>query len=57
MSMSSLLSKIGGALAVTGFVLATLFSLGTTATASTTTCVDALLPPGHYCGDGHPWHN
>jgi hypothetical protein len=57
MSMSSLLSKIGGALAVTGFVLATLFAVGTTATASTTTCVDALLPPGHYCADGHPWHN
>ncbi|HYQ67816.1 hypothetical protein [Actinophytocola sp.] len=57
MSMSSLLSKIGGALAMTGVVVATLFAMGATASASTTTCVDALLPPGHYCADGHPWHN
>jgi hypothetical protein len=57
MFMSSLLSKIGGALAMIGIVVGTLFAVGTTATASTTTCVDALLPPGHYCGDGHLWHN
>lgn len=57
MFMSRMLSKIGGAFAVTGVVVAALFSLGSAATATTTTCVDALLPAGHYCGDGHPWHN
>jgi hypothetical protein len=57
MFLTSMLSKIGGTLAVLGVVVTALFALDSSATATTTTCVDALLPAGHYCGDGHPWHN
>jgi hypothetical protein len=56
MSLSRMLSKIGGTVAVMGVVFATLFGVGSAA-AATTTCVASQLPAGCYCGDGHPWHN
>jgi hypothetical protein len=56
MFLSNMLSGVVRAVAMAGVVVATLFAVGSAATA-TTTCLDSQLPVGHFCGDGHPWHN
>lgn len=56
MFFSNKLAGVVRAIAMTGVVVATMFAVGSAATAATT-CVDAQLPAGHFCGDGHPWHN
>lgn len=52
MSLSSLLSTFGTAVVALCLAATTLLVTGPTATAD---C--GPLPVGHYCGDGHPWHN
>jgi hypothetical protein len=56
MPLSNVFAKVVRAAAMMGVVVAAMFAVGSAATA-TTSCVDSQLPLGHYCGDGHPWHN